>query len=105
MGTYGNILHKCGIMTLLKGCDTMQKEININELETTINSIDEIKEPIIVKRDNKQDLVIISLEEYEKNMFFNELTIKLEQGEEEFKNGKIHDARTVFKELRQKYGY
>ena len=42
----------------------------------------------------------ISNEIYNKDIF-DKLTSKLEQGEEEFRNGKIHDARTVFKELRK----
>lgn len=43
----------------------MQREITVKELE----NIDEIEEPIIVKRDNKKDLVVLSLEEYKKRYF------------------------------------
>ena len=63
----------------------MQKVISINEFEKTVNSIDDIEEPIIIKRENKEDLVVISLAEY--------------------KNGQVHSAESVFKELRDKYGY
>ncbi len=83
----------------------MQREITVNELENTVNSIDEIEEPIIVKRDNKKDLVVISLDEYRKKIFLNEVSDKLEESEEQYKKGETHDARTVFKELREKYGY
>lgn len=83
----------------------MQREITVNELENTVNSIDNIDEPIIVKRDNKQDLIIISLEQYKKEMFLVELSNKLEKSEKEYEEGKMHNARTVFKGLREKYGY
>lgn len=79
----------------------LNREINIRELESTINDIDDVEEPIIVKRDNKKDLVVISLEEYQKSVFIN----KLEKSKEQYKNGKVHSARTVFKGLREKYGY
>ena len=50
----------------MKGCETMQRRITIEEFESTVNTIDEIEEPIIIKRNNKQDLVVISLEQYKK---------------------------------------
>ncbi len=63
------------------------------EFENEVNSVDEINEPIIVKRNNKQDLVVISLEQY------------LEKSKKEIEQGKVHSARIVFKELRAKYVY
>jgi len=83
----------------------MQKKITVQELESTVNEMDEIIEPIIVKRNNKQDLVLISLEQYKKELFLTELSSKLEKSKKEYEQGKVHDARTVFKELRAKYGY
>ena len=79
----------------------MQREITVKELE----NIDEIEEPIIVKRDNKKDLVVLSLEEYKKKIFLNETSDKLEESEEQYKNGRTHNAKVVFTELRKKYGY
>ena len=52
----------------------MQKVISINEFEKTVNSIDDIEEPIIIKRENKEDLVVISLAEYKKSLFLTELS-------------------------------
>lgn len=77
------------------------REITVSELETTINNIDNVEEPIIVKRENKKDLVVISLEEYQKAIFLS----KLEKSKKQYKEGKVHSARTVFKGLREKYGY
>ena len=79
----------------------MQREITVREFEDTVTKIDDIQEPIIVKRDNKKDLVIISLEQYQREMFLN----KLEKSTQQYKEGKVHSARTVFKGLREKYGY
>ena len=74
----------------------MQKKITVREFEDVVSKIDDI-EPMIVKRENKKDLLVISLEQYQKN--------KLEKSKKEYKEGKIHDARTIFKGLREKYEY
>lgn len=79
----------------------MQKEITVKEVESTLNEYENIEEPIIVKRKNKSDVVILSLKEYQKEMFLD----KLEKSKQEYKEGKVHDARSVFKELREKYEY
>ena len=78
----------------------MPKEISVRELEDVVNNVHDI-EPMIVKRKNKKDLLVISLEQYEKDVFFN----KLEKSKKQYKEGKVHSARTAFKELREKYGY
>lgn len=78
----------------------MRKEITVREFEEAVNETDDI-EPMIVKRDNKKDLLVISLEQYQREMFLN----KLEMSKKEYKEGKVHKARTVFKELREKYDY
>ena len=51
----------------------MAKEIAVKDIENVINSYTSIEEPIIVKRDNKEDLIIISMEEFRKMAFLNEL--------------------------------
>ena len=53
----------------------MQREITVRELENTVNMLDEIKEPIIIKRENKEDLVVISLEQYQRGIFLNKLDV------------------------------
>lgn len=78
----------------------MQREVTVREFENLVNIVDDI-EPMILKRDNKKDLLVISLEQYQKEVFLN----KLEKSKNEYKEGKVHKARTVFKELREKYGY
>ena len=83
----------------------MQKETTINEFANIANRIDDIKEPIIIKRNNKKDLIVITMEEYKKYLFLSELSDKLEKSEQDIKDGKTYRAKDVFKELREKYGY
>jgi len=79
----------------------LKKEVTVQEFEKFINALDNIEEPIIIKRDNKKDLVVINLEEYQKSVLLN----KLENSKKQYKQGKVHSARTVFKGLRERYGY
>ena len=79
----------------------LKKEITVREFENIVSTIDDIEEPIIFNRENKKDLIVISLEEYQKAVFLN----KLEKSKKQYKEGKVHSARTVFKGLREKYGY
>jgi len=83
----------------------MQREITINEVETTLNEYENIEEPIIVKRTNKKDVMIISIEEYQRKLYLAELSSKVAKGEDDLKNNRIKDARVVFGRLREKYGY
>jgi PHD/YefM family antitoxin component YafN of YafNO toxin-antitoxin module len=78
----------------------MQREITVREFEDIVNLTDDI-EPMIVKRENKKDLIVISLEQYEKETFFN----KLEESKLQYKTGNVHSAKAVFEELKEKYGY
>ena len=83
----------------------MQKVITVEEMEKIANEYTNIEEPIIVKRANKNDLVILSMDEYKKKLFLNELDRKIQEGEKDIKNGKTHKLRDVFKELRSEYGF
>jgi len=78
----------------------MQREITVREFANVVNLDDDI-EPMIIKRENKKDLVVISLEQYQREIFLN----KLEKSKKQYKEGKVHSARTVFKGLREKYEY
>ena len=58
----------------------MQREITVKEFENAVSKVDDI-EPMIIKRDNKKDLIVISLEQYEKEIFLN----KLEKSKKQYK--------------------
>ena len=78
----------------------MQREITLKDFEKTVNSVDDI-EPLILKRENKKYLLVMSLEQYQKEMFLN----TLEKSKEDYNEGKVYSARTIFKGLKEKYGY
>lgn len=80
-------------------------QITTQEVEKTLEKIEIIEEPIIVKRKNKEDVIIISLQEYKEKMLKKEIIEKLKKSEEEIENGNGIDADIVFKELRDKYEY
>lgn len=82
----------------------MNKEKPLKEIEEILEPYGEIKEPIIVKRKNKKDVVIISFEEYKKKILEADIIEKLKQSEEDIENGRIVDAKLVLQELSEKYG-
>ncbi len=82
----------------------MNKEKPLKEIEEILEPYGEIKEPIIVKRKNKKDVVIISFEEYKKKILETDIIEKLKQSEEDIENGRIVDAKLVLQELSEKYG-
>ena len=81
----------------------MSREITLKEVEKTLAE-ENIDEVIIVKREDKEDVVIINLEEYKKICEY-ELIEKLKKAEEQIKNGDIIEGEIVFKEMREKYEY
>lgn len=48
-------------------------QITTREIEKTLNQYEDIKEPIIVKRENKTDVVIVSLKEYSGSDYLNKI--------------------------------
>ena len=83
----------------------MQKIIDVKEIEDTLNESEDIIEPIIVKRKNKSDVVILSIEAYKEKLLEQEIIKHLKKSEEDIKNGRTIPAKKVFEELRAEYGY
>ena len=81
----------------------MQREITINEVEKTLME-DNLNDTILVKRKNKTDAIIMSIEEYKK-MFETKFIQRLKRGEEQIENGEVTDGNIVLKKMREKYGY
>lgn len=85
----------------------MQKrEITVKEVEDALNEYEDIEEPIVVKRKNKSDVVIISLEEYKKTILDNEDYIEkaLDEADRlaEDPNTKYLTHNEVFGKIRRK---
>lgn len=76
-------------------------QLNIKEIETAVNQYGEI----VIRKNNENNVVVMSMEEYNKNVLRNEIIKALKKSEEEVENGEGIDSDMAFKELRQKYGY
>jgi PHD/YefM family antitoxin component YafN of YafNO toxin-antitoxin module len=85
----------------------MPKIIPIKDLKNTseISALcHSSSEPVYITKNGYGDMVIMSIEEYEKRMFLRDMEIKLAEAEEELKRGEYEDADTVLEELRLEYG-
>ncbi|MDD2372988.1 MAG: type II toxin-antitoxin system Phd/YefM family antitoxin [Syntrophomonadaceae bacterium] len=62
------------------------------------------QEPIFITKNGYGDMVIMSMEMYEKNMFLSTVYGKLEEAEKQFAEGKVLDGDVSLKKIREKYG-
>lgn len=85
----------------------MPKIIPIKELKNT-NEISEMchgtEEPIFVTKNGYGDMVIMSMEAYERSQLMNTVYERLELSEQDSEEGKRKDAVHALKEMRLKYG-
>ena len=78
----------------------MQQTINTQELENALNKYGDI----VLTKNSKNDVIIMSISEYKRKLKDNELSKKLDKAEQQIKDGKTVKATTVFRELEEKYG-
>ena len=90
-----------GIIFLYKVGWYLQQTINIQELENALNKYGDI----VLTKNSKNDVIIMSISEYKRKLKDNELSKKLEKAEQQIKDGKTVKATTVFRELEEKYGF
>jgi len=83
----------------------MSKEIKLKDVEYTLSQYEEIDEPIIVKREEKSDVVILSLKDYKEKLLEFDVIRHLKKAEEDIENGRVISADEVFRNLRAKYEY
>jgi PHD/YefM family antitoxin component YafN of YafNO toxin-antitoxin module len=74
---------------------------NTSEISELCHQSDE---PIFVTKNGYGDMVIMSIETYEKSMFLSQAYQAIEVAEQEMAEGKIMDAKDALKNLRSKYG-
>ena len=77
------------------------QQINLKEIETAVNQYGEV----VLSKNNKNNFVIMSMEEYNKNILREEIIKALKKSEQEIENGEGIEADEAFKKLRQKYRY
>jgi len=62
------------------------------------------KEPVFITKNGYGDMVIMSMETYERIMFKNEVYSKLSEAEASIRNGDVMDGFKSLKATREKYG-
>ena len=72
---------------------------NIQDLKTAVNKNGEM-----VITMNNNDIVIMKMEEYKEKVLKEDIEKHLLKAEEDIENGRVKDAREVFKEWKEKYG-
>lgn len=85
----------------------MPQIIPIKELKNT-SEISEMchktDEPIYITKNGYGDMVIMSMENYERTMHIQTLYRDIEVSEQQIENGQVKDARVSLAEMRAKYG-
>jgi PHD/YefM family antitoxin component YafN of YafNO toxin-antitoxin module len=85
----------------------MPQIIPISELKKT-SEISEMcrqaKEPVFITKNGYGDMVIMSMETYEKSLFQNDVYQKLEEGERSISNGDVLGGFDSLNAIRQKHG-
>jgi len=74
---------------------------SMQAIETAINKYGEI----VIIKNKKNNVVIMSMEEYRQKNMKKEIIEKLKKSEKEIENGEGIESDIAFKELRLKYGY
>lgn len=60
-------------------------------------------EPVFITKNGYGDMVVMSMETYEKNMFIHDIEKKLAEAEEAISKGQVRDARKALSDLRKQY--
>ena len=77
----------------------MREVTNIQDLKTAINQNGEM-----VITMNKNNVVIMKMEEYREKLLKKDIEEHLLKAEDDIINGRVRDAREVFKEWKEKHG-
>ena len=77
----------------------MREVTNIQDLKTAINQNGEM-----VITMNKNNVVIMKMEEYREKLLKEDIEEHLLKAEDDIRNGRVRDAREVFKEWKEKHG-
>ena len=85
----------------------MPQIIPIRDLKKT-SEISEMRkkaqEPVFITKNGYGDMVIMSMETYEKRMYMNDIYSKVAQAEESVRRGEIMDGFESLRLTKEKYG-
>lgn len=76
---------------------------DLKDTATISQMCNESNEPIYVTKNGYGDMVIMSMKAYEERMGLLSVYEKLAKAEDEIREGKVVDARTSLRALREKY--
>lgn len=79
----------------------MQQVTNLQELETAVN----LNGEMVISKNNRNNMIIMSMEEYKKKLLDEEIERKLLKAEKQIEEGKTVKAADVFRELEEKYEF
>ena len=84
----------------------MPRIVPIRDLNTTTISqlCREEDEPIFITKNGYGDMVIMSMETYEKNLFLSNVYGKLEEAKQDMKNGRYSSVEDAVSRIKEKYG-
>ena len=87
----------------IKRGDSMQSLTNLKEIETAVEQYGEV----VVSKNEDNNVIVMSMEEYKKRKLKLDKRIEkhLLKSEEDIKMGRTRNAREVFKEFEEKYGF
>ena len=77
----------------------MQQVTNIQDLKTAVTKNGEM----VITIDNN-NIVIMNMEEYRKKLMKEDIENHLLKAENDIRNGRVRNARDVFKEWKEQYG-
>ena len=77
------------------------QQINLKEIETAVNQYGKV----VLIKNSKNNFVVMSMEEYNKNILREEIIKALKKSEQEIEKGEGIESDEAFKKLRKKYGY
>ncbi|MBQ9282372.1 MAG: type II toxin-antitoxin system Phd/YefM family antitoxin [Treponema sp.] len=85
----------------------MPRIVPIRDLKNTtaISTLcHEYDEPIFVTKNGYGDMVLMSMETYEKNLFLANVCGKLEEAKEDMRNGRYSTVEDAISRIREKHG-
>ena len=60
-------------------------------------------EPVFITKNGYGDMVIMSMETYERSNFIQDVYAKIEEAENDIKNNRVVDAKFAIQEIKAKY--
>ncbi len=76
----------------------------LTDISAVSQMCNESNEPIYITKNGYGDMVIMSMTAYEEKLWLLDTYAKIAEAEEDLKAGRLTDARSTLKELRERHG-